>query len=334
MLDVIDTTKAMQQTLQTYLCSKVWNTPLTECRRNITLRAITKGRSAISSLGLGCTTIALPYSNSSDASQRRSFFVYAAAKCCMGGIIVDTEQDDLKEKLKDEYNSNWLPLDKYLNVRPFDLRIHGINGEWMYRNQVFIRNHPYQDLFLIAVETKMARQILGNDYNFFNMLMSVYYDSDHEFNIDPDNDNLVSTSPMIKCYHPTAGDVATLNKAFNAYYNLSTEDKNKTLCFIDGHEATPLSLTDIEYGQYVELVYDPDIICNITLDLTNPDDSNIYRSTIDDTYKYLVHIPKSYNPDNLIITHNTCDLFIRPINPAEIVNARLKGLFCPLVYNK
>ena len=327
MLDVIDTTKAMQQTLQTYLCSKVWNTPLTECRRNITLRAITKGRSAISSLGLGCTTIALPYSNSSDASQRRSFFVYAAAKCCMGGIIVDTEQDDLKEKLKDEYNSNWLPLDKYLNVRPFDLRIHGINGEWMYRNQVFIRNHPYQDLFLIAVETKMARQILGNDYNFFNMLMSVYYDSDHEFNIDPDNDNLVSTSPMIKCYHPTAGDVATLNKAFNAYYNLSTEDKNKTLCFIDGHEATPLSLTDIEYGQYVELVYDPDIICNITLDLTNPDDSNIYRSTIDDTYKYLVHIPKSYNPDNLIITHNTCDLFIRPINPAEIVNARLKGLF-------
>ena len=229
MIDVIDTNRAMQQTLQTYLCSKVWNTPLTECRRNITLRALTKGRSVISSLGLGCTTIPLPYSNSIDISERRSFFVYAAAKCCMGGLIVDTEQPDIKSKLSSKYNDNWLPLDAYLNERPFDLRIHGIHGEWLYRNQIFIRNHPYQDMFLIAIETKMARQILGPGYDFFNMFMSVYYDSDNEFNVDATVSDLESSSPKISCFHPTAGDVDALNEAYNAYYDLPEDKKQKTM---------------------------------------------------------------------------------------------------------
>ena len=326
MISNIDTDKALFQTLQTYLCTNVWNQPLSECRRNITLRALSKGRSAISSFGLGCTTIPLPYSNSANVSDRRSFFIYAAAKCCMGGIIVDTEQSDLKTKLKNDYNAGWLPLDKYLNVRPFDLRIHGLHGEWIYRNQVFIRNHPYLDMFLIAVETKMAYQILGKDYDFFNMLMSVYYDSDNNFDIN-DPSSLEEGSPKISCFHPTNNDVTELNASYNAYNQLSEERKRKTMFFIDGREAVPTSLTDIKYGQYIELVYDPDIICDIVLDLTDPNSSNMYRSPIDDTYKYIVHIPKQINPENRIITHNTCDIFIRPINPKVIDHARLKGLF-------
>lgn len=339
MLSSIDTEKAIFKTLQTYLCTNVWNTPLTECRRNIVLRAINKGWSFINTVDLGCMSVDLPYKTD---SLKKSFRIYAADKHCMGGLIVDLDWNVLKEQLKvsqisesdmnsikDMYNSGWLPLDKYLNLRPFDLRIHGRHGECLYRGDIFIRNHPYMDMFLIAIETKMAKQILGDGYDYMNVYMSVYYDSDYNLT------TLSNDSPMIECFHPTTGQVDVLNAAFAAYTRRSQtilpgetcSERDRTICFVDGREAVPASLSDIKTGQYIEIVYDPDVICSLTMDLTDPTQSHVFRSVIDSTYKYIVHIPKEINPDNYIITHNTCDIFIRPTNTDEVENARLKGLF-------
>ena len=329
---VVDTDKLMFQTLEKYLFQNVWNTPLTECRRNITLRAESKGRACVNTVNLGCMYTDLPYAS---MKNKKAYYVYSAAKCCMGGIVVDTTlpavESQLEEKYRHEdasvyapkskYLDGWISLKDYLNIRPFDLRIHGIFGQWLYRDEIMIKNHPYEDMFLIAVEKTMAQKILGKDYDFYTLYMSVYYDSDNDLG------NLAVTSPMIQCFHPEAGEGDTLNAAFNAYNDLTDNQKDKTMCFIDGRESTPTSLEDIQFGQYVEIVYDPDIICNIIMDLTDPEQSNIYRSVIDSTYKYIVHVPKTVNPLNHIITHNTCDIFIRPVNTSLITNIRLKGLF-------
>lgn len=331
MLTSIDTEKVMHQTIYSYLSENVWNTPLLERRRNIVPMPFNNGRAAVNTVDLGCQSVDLPYY--SDPTTKKSFYVFGAGKCCMGGVIIDTEAPDLKSDLANEYKDGWLPLDLYLNKRPFDLRVHGIYGEWLYRHEIFIRNHPYQDMFLIAVEVKMAKQILGKSYktpdDYKNIWISVYYDSDNNMS------DLQSTSATIECYHPTTNDIDELNKAFSSYYNLSNtipegkhvSPKEQAICFIDGREATPTSLSDIKYNQYVEIIKDPDIIYNVYLDLTKIGENNIYRSPIDDTYKYIIHIPKHVNPENYIITHNTCDIFIRPINAVKSSDERLKGLF-------
>lgn len=327
MTTVIDTEKVMNQTLYSYLSENVFNSPLMECRRNIVPLSYNNGRAVISVVDLGCQSVDLP--DVPNSKTKKSFYVFGAAKCCMGGIVVDTEAKQIKKDLEAYYDNGWLPLDVYLNHRPFDLRFHGMHGEWLYRKDIYITNHPYQDMFLIAVEVKMAQQILGKDYNFKNIWMSVYYDSDNNLN------NLPSTSKTITCYHPENDDIETLNNAYNAYASLSdvipngshVSEKGKTMCFIDGRESIPTSLADIKFGQYVEIVQDPDIICNIELDLTKVGENNIYRSSIDDTYKYIIHIPKNVNPENYIISHNTCDLFIRPTNTVVSSDERLKGLF-------
>lgn len=327
MLTTVDTEKVMHQTIFSYLSENVWNNPLMECRRNIVPMPYNNGFAAVNTVDLGCASVDLPYK--SNLTTKKSFYVFAAASCCMGGLVIDTELLSLKELLSEYYNDGWLPLDIYLNNRPFDLRIHGMNGEWLYRHEIYIRNHPYQDLFLIAVEVKMAQRILGKTYDFKNIWLSVYYDSDNDLN------NLSSTSKHIQCFHPQNNDETELNKAYNAYASLSSDiiegthvsERDRVMYFIDGRESVPASMSDITFGQYIEVVYDPDIIYNDILDLTVVGKNNIYRSPIDDTYKYIVHIPKAVNPENYIITHNTCDMFVRPTNTVVSSDERLKGLF-------
>lgn len=327
MITTIDTEKRMHQTIFSYLSNNVWNTPLLECRRNITPMSYNNGRAAVNTVDLGCQSVDLPYAK--NIKLKKAFYVFGAAKCCMGGLVVDTEVPSLKKALASYYDCGWLPLDVYLNHRPFDLRFHGINGEWLYRNEIYITNHPYQDMFLIAVEVKMAEQILGKKYDYKNIWMSVYYDSDNDLN------DLKTTSKEILCFHPTKNDISTLQDAYEAYSELSTEipegkhvsPRGQAMCFIDGRESTPESMSDIQFGQYVEVVKDPDIMYDLYLDLTKIGENNIYRSPLDDTYKYIVHIPKEANPENYIITHNTCDIFLRPTNSVINSDDRLKGLF-------
>ena len=44
----------------------------------------------------------------------------------MGGLVVDCGQSDVKNLT---HYGEWVRLDDYLNIRPFDLRIHTTHGE-------------------------------------------------------------------------------------------------------------------------------------------------------------------------------------------------------------
>ena len=308
----LDIEQALRDDLSRYLCGSIWNTPLTELRRNIVLRAMNKGRCVKHVCDIGRSYVSTPdikYNN-----QAHEYYIYAAACCCMGGLVVDCGQSDVKNLT---HYGEWVRLDDYLNIRPFDLRIHTTHGEWMHRNFIFIRNHPDEDMFLIAIDTKMANQVIGNaQYSFSSMYMSVYYDSDNSMN------HLADTSPTIDCYHVT--NTASINSIYRKYTEM---DHIKSFMFINGRLSTPASLIDIKKNDYVEFVYDPDIICNVVIDTVNYRESHMYRSSIDGTLKYIVHIPKEKNPENYLLTHNTCDIFITPLNTSPVENANLKGLF-------
>lgn len=308
----IDVEESLREDLSQYLCGSIWNQPLTELRRNIVLRTMNKGRCVKSLCEIGGDYVRLPDAPDK-AGRAHEYYVYAAACCCMGGLVVDCDQSDIANLT---HYGDWIKLEDYLNARPFDLRIHSAHGEWLCRNYIYIRNHPTADMFLLAIDAPMAEKILGDDYSFTTMYMSVYYDSDNTMT------HLDETSPRIIGTHVVSRN--DINDIYNAYMDA---DRDKTMFFINGRHSYPSSLFDISLGDYIELVYDPDIIANIVLDMVQSRDSHLYTSTIDGSLKYIIHIPKSKNPDNLIITHNTCDIFINPVNTSPVENANLKGLF-------
>lgn len=280
----IDTSKVISKYLNKYCLDNIWNMPTTEYRQNFIVRCI----SVIPQMGsvdFGPISLYLPYTD--------SYYVYEVPKCCMGNLNIDVPE--------------WVHLDEWLDTNPFDFRVTGTNGEWLWRHGIYITNYPCHSSFIMAIEAKMARTILGEKYNFKKIFVSVYVDSDGE----------PMTNLSTECIRPS--NLETRNKAYN--HALEAD-----IVFINGRESQVASMNDIQLGDYVELITDPDIVSDFTVNLSLPSQNYLYRSKKYARFSYIMHIPKKDNPENYLITHNTCDMFVRPLN-LSTSNAHLKGLF-------
>ena len=278
----IDTSEVMSRYLNKYCLDHIWNMPTTEYRQNFIARCVSY-IPRMGSVNLGPISLLLPYND--------SYYVYEVPKCCMGNLNIDVPE--------------WVALDEWLDTNPFDFRVTGTNGEWLWRHGIYITNYPCQCSFIMAIEARMARAILGENYNFKKIYVSVYVDSDGE----------PLTNLSTECRRPT--NLQTRNETWDLA-------QLADIVFINGRESQLTSMDDIQVGDYVELIDDPDIVSDFTVDLSQVGQSFLYRSTKYARFNYIMHIPKEDNPENYLITHNTCDIFVRPLN---IVNARLKGLF-------
>ena len=272
----------MSRYLNKYCLDHIWNMPTTEYRQNFIARCISS-IPRMGSVDLGPISLLLPYTD--------TYYVYEVPKCCMGNLNINVP--------------NWVPLDDWLDTNPFDFRVTGTDGEWLWRHGIYITNYPCQSSFILAIEASMARKILGANYNFKKIYVSVYVDSDGE----------PLTNLSTECLRPT-----NLESRNHAWDLIQLAD----IIFINGRECQVTSMEDIQVGDYIELIDDPDIVSDFTVDLSQVDQNYLYRSKKYARFNYIMHIPKKDNPENYLITHNTCDIFVRPLN---IVNARLKGLF-------
>lgn len=306
--------------LNSYLYRNVWNAPNLELRHNYVLRVVSTATSTLYDSGsivykqraipianvvnLDTGTLSLPKTADGAISNNRLYYVYAAPMACFHGIKITAP--------------NWTKLDSLLNNTPFDFRIHGADGEWLWRAGVYVCVPQADDTVLFAIDRNMASYILDRpdkSYDFMRMCLSVYMDSDY---ITPPNTPTTPQSPFIYCFYPT-----TLTER-NAVFALATTTPSKKIVFVNGRESQLYAAEDVRNFDYIEIIHDPDIICRINLDLSKVGQNNTYRSSIHNMYKQIIHIPKTYNSENNIITHNTCDVFIRPKNTD---NARLSGLF-------
>ena len=100
--------------------------------------------------------------------------------------------------------------------------------------------------------------------------------------------------------------------------------KTASTVYLNGREAIDLTIENIIIGDYVEIINDETIFCQFDIDLQNPMQNKQYNSTRDGMVKQIIHIPTALNPDNRVITNNTCDIFVRP---KVISNANINGLF-------
>ena len=208
----IDTSTVMSKYLNKYCLDHIWNMPTTEYRQNFIARCISS-IPQMGSVDLGPISLLLPYTD--------SYYVYEVPKCCMGNLNIDVPE--------------WVALYEWLDTNPFDFRVTGTNGEWLWRRGIYITNYPCHSSFIMAIEAKMARAILGERYNFKKIYVSVYVDSDGE----------PLTDLSTECIRPT--DLETRNQAWDLA-------RVADIVFINGRESKVTSMNDIQIGDYVELM--------------------------------------------------------------------------------
>jgi hypothetical protein len=205
-----------------------------------------------------------------------TFLVYTLPRKAFGGITLSNVPE-------------WVSVPEYLNDRNIELRFEGFDGKSLYRGDIYIRTSPLNEDVLVAVKRKMFNDILGRSTPKTDIYISVYFDSDEV--------NKITIEPF---YIQGATDaVALFNKTQQASFVL-----------INGLYIPNPTMDDVTvHGSYVEVVTDENITGTTTFDLS--DESTLKEFVSLQAKEYvLLHIPKALNPNEEIITHNTCDFFI------------------------
>lgn len=220
-----------------------------------------------------------------------SYYVYSVPQFALRGLRVRTH--------------NWEKLSDYLNSNYLDLRITTDDGKWLYRDTIYVTGHPTEKAFLIAVNATMFNAIAGSNYDVTKLYVSAYYDSNRSTSV-------TSQYKMIR-----------VESERNVALQMIQADTANQV-FINGQLCSNVSYDQVRLGDYVEVINDPDIFADFTIDLTDEDACRFYKSTLSGTFNYIVHIPRSFNPDNILVTHNQVDFYVRPVNG---VNPNIKGRF-------
>ena len=168
-----------------------------------------------------------------------------------------------------------------------------INGKCIPRHCVWILKNPKANNFIVAIRETVISQFLGEptatpptiNLNFY------YHKADEYFRVVGYTNNRLSER--------------------NTFFDDCNAASDATkIIFIDGVECVPKNLEDVFTGCFGEIVYDSSIVGTFKVDIS-PENSTIYinnRAAL----KYLCHIPKELNPDNDILNHRICDIYVHP----------------------
>ena len=287
--------------LNDYLFTKVWNSTEAEYRGNIIARCVSmRATSYFDEETRETVTVnrLVSVSNFADIEgcriqlpDNRSYYLYMIPQTAMRGLRIRT--------------ASWQKLGDFLNSNCLDLRVTTKDGLWLFRNQIFVTGHPAEKAYLLAVNTSMFRRIAGEKYDATKLFVSVYYDSD-----------LGST---VKSQYFYINNEATKNAFLTA-----AREANTTSVVLNGKFCQNLQNSQVYLGYYGEVITDPDKEFEFEIDLTDQDACRYYKSTLCNGFKYIIHIPKEFNPNRYVYTHNTVDFYLFPKNG---LNKNTHGVF-------
>lgn len=211
------------------------------------------------------------------------YLVYFIPESTMGGITFRRFPD-------------WTTAVDFLNMSRIELRFHNTDGIMLPRAKVFVANHPEKLGVLIAVKRSTFRAIYGDAASARDLFVALYYDSNYN------NDVTINTYTL-----DGGTDINTV------YADVQTA----TSVYVNGIAVDAQSVADISIANaIVEVVKDDNVLNTFEIDLADANGRRNFISDIDNEAKTIVHIPKALNPDNDVISHHTCDLWIYPRNGA------------------
>lgn len=293
------TLEKISQYLNEYLFDKVWNEPYREYRKNI-IPMMLNQRAVVNSIQLRTVRLSMPNKNT-------EYYLYSIPQIYLGGLRLVVK--------------NWNLLGDWLNQSDLIIRVHGEDGQMLFRNKIYIINHPLEDAIIMAVEKKMFQKVMGLNYDPSKIYFAPYYDSDE-----------INTIRLKFAQITTSGDRSVVfnNIQIDIQESITRSGYDQIIVFVNGRESVISKYDQFKTGDYVEWVIDQNVIGSFDIDLTKDDENRVFYSSLDPerpSYKTIVHIPKAINPDNMILTHNTCDVYVRPKDTRYYTENYRKGLF-------
>lgn len=183
-------------------------------------------------------------------------------------------------------SKTWMRVSDFINETGLDLRFHGHYGEWLYRRDIHMKVD--NGILLFAVSAEMFNDILPSG-NTSEVYLSIYK--------QPEASGKLVLKPS---------RIFTKAQAIDSY----VEVPKHSYTFINGNDVRVTKSDTFKLNDYIEMIIDPDILGTFDINLYD----NTHKTFIDGSdgkEKLIIHIPKSFNHGNWLITHNTCDLFLR-----------------------
>lgn len=188
----------------------------------------------------------------------------------------------------------WVKLSDYCKSNLLDLQMYTETGVWLWRDGIYIRAGVVNNAILIAVRRDMFKKCCGTTYDPARVYFTKYHDSDME--------------QSIKYSYARVSNKGQLTEAFG---KIAGAD----MVFVNGKYADVKYPTDLSVGDFVEGIFDDNILTVITIDMQNK--ATITYTSDRTSKRTIVHVPKELNPNYTLITHNTCDMFIIPKNTTD-----------------
>lgn len=264
--------------LNQYIVDKVWNEPISEYRENIRPSLLSPRSHTGNFTGNGGTILPLPTKNT-------PYFVYGLS------------DSDMCIHLNIP-NNTWVSAVDICNLHRTLFHMYSYKGHMFHKGQIYLRYNQTRTALYIAVAKPMVNKFLPVN-KLTEVYFTVYFDSDLL-------NDITAYSFLIPKSDYDGSYLYSVQQAFNSAANLY-----QTTLYVNGLECTHPNYVPI-IGDYIDLIYDTNIVAAFDVDLTDMDSSlQMYYSETDKTYKQLIHVPKAMNPDHKVITHNTCDFYVR-----------------------
>ena len=289
--------------LEKYVFDKIWNDPYSEYRtftvadyigtiierKEIVDSKEVVIRDAVPSAGIFSgrySQVQLPSEVAYRGSSKLFFYIYAIPAQMFRSIRLNV--------LK------WISLADYCTDNLVDIEFFSESGRKMIRNGVFICQAEKNDCILVAIEQTGFKGCFGDEAR----------PNDDRFYFGEMFDSDLHPSVKYDCWRLPPSKVPAHQAG--TPYDPITKDGTPTYALFNGKLLSGNYMNALSSYGFVEKVYDENIV-------------GIFDTSMDQIYmnkssakSVLIHIPKQYNPDHVIITANTSEATNCPIAAAGI----------------
>lgn len=182
----------------------------------------------------------------------------------------------------------WINCAEINNAHNVLIHAYGLDGTMLPKGSVYIYSPSDSNAVFIAINAIVYTNILGDSQD---LRLTRYVDSD---NLDC----------FVRSYIATTTSIT--NAAYTDAVAVKASYPHGLTVYVNGKVTT--NLLDIIDATYIDIVEDRDVIDSFDVNISYGDFG--YYSSKDQANKLIIHIPKSINPLNKLITHNTCSMFV------------------------
>ena len=213
----------------------------------------------------------------------------------------------------------WTLFSSFCTKNCEDLQMFTEDGILLNRGFIYIMQSDMNNCMLVAVESNMMLKLINNVVSKIpNVMFGKYHDSDSVA------DNVIASARMTTTYLPKTGYLeSTKNMELPAGNGDKLALPDATFVLYNGKLCTGTYWRNFQIGGYVEAIKDDDVLGHFDVDAWS-EDAPIYTDLVDEygedsttpeesAKRLLIHIPKLLNPNYYLITPNTCDMWIVPL---------------------